>query len=116
MRDSDMDVVDSRKQYCGHADIKLLMQELKTREPGEPLPAEVLKKFKDLKDSLLNASSYVPDPKPRHYAWQGGKLEPPIPVPTTKSSRLRRNAKAEPDAKLAGPMRDAAVHFPAVKS
>lgn len=78
VRDSDMDVVDSRKQYCGHADIKLLMQELKTREPGEPLPAEVLKKFKDLKDSLLNASSYVPDPKPRHYAWQGGKLEPPI--------------------------------------
>src|SRR5690349_19394828 len=41
LRASDMDVVDSRKYYCGHADIKLLMQELQTAlEPGEPLPAE----------------------------------------------------------------------------
>jgi hypothetical protein len=77
VRTSDMGVVDSRRHYCGHADIKFLMQELQTLEPNEPLPAEAGKKFKDLKDSLLHASNYITDPNPQHSAWQGSKLEPP---------------------------------------
>jgi hypothetical protein len=78
VRASEMDVVDSRKHYCGHADIRLLMPELQTLEPNEPLPAEAGKKFKDLKDSLLHASNYLPDPHPKDRRWRGGKLEPPL--------------------------------------
>ena len=73
-----MEVVDSRPQYCGHADIKFLMEELKTMEPNEPLAPEALKRFKDLKNALLGASNYLPDPNPQHPSWRGGKLEPPL--------------------------------------
>jgi hypothetical protein len=78
VRTSDMDVVDSRKLFCGHADIKLLMPELQMLEPGEPLPAEAGKRLKDLKDALLGASNYVPDPNPEDATWRGNKLEPPL--------------------------------------
>jgi hypothetical protein len=77
VRDSTMEVVDSRRRYCGHADIKLLMPELRTLEPGEPPSAELGKKLKDLKADLLRASSYVPDPNPQRAAWRGANLEPP---------------------------------------
>ncbi len=76
---SGMSVVDSRNSYCGHGDIKLLMQELlRNREPNEPLPAETLKRFRDLKDRLLMSSNYVSDPSPtRRGRWRGAPLEPP---------------------------------------
>ncbi len=74
VRTSAMDVVDSRRHFCGHADIKLLM--LKP-EPNEPPPPEAGKRLKDLKDALLHASNYVPDPNPGK-AWRGNKLEPPL--------------------------------------
>lgn len=77
VRTSAMDVIDSRRHYCGHADIKFLIEELRTREPGEPLSAEVGKRFRDLKDSLLEASNYLPDSQPRASRWRGPKLEPP---------------------------------------
>jgi hypothetical protein len=77
VRNSAMNVIDSRKHYCGHADIKLLMEEVRNREPNEPLSAEAGKRFKDLKDCLLKASNYVPDPDPRGRRWRGGKLDPP---------------------------------------
>jgi hypothetical protein len=41
LRSDGMEIVDSRRHYCGHADIKFLMDELKTMEPGEPLAPEV---------------------------------------------------------------------------
>jgi len=46
-------------------------------EPNEPPPPEAGKRLKDLKDALLHASNYVPDPNPGK-AWRGNKLEPPL--------------------------------------
>jgi hypothetical protein len=60
-----MPVVDSRRQYCGHADIKLLIAELLNRQKGEPPPPHIGKKFKDLKDELVKSSTYFSDPNPR---------------------------------------------------
>jgi hypothetical protein len=77
VRASKMDVIDSRDHYSGHADIKLLMAELYALEPQEPLSAELGKRLKDLKESLLKASNYVVDPNPQLAAWRGDKLEPP---------------------------------------
>jgi hypothetical protein len=77
VRASQLEVADSRENYSGHADIKFLLAELKAREPGEPLTPEAQKKFKDMKDALLLASNYMPDPNPQTASWQGGKLEPP---------------------------------------
>lgn len=57
-----MQVVDSRQQYCGHADIKLLIAEVANRRHGEPLPPIVGKKFKDLKEQLLKCSTLYIDP------------------------------------------------------
>ena len=42
-----------------------MMKELANREKGEPLPPEVGKKFKDLKNVLLKVSTFVPDPEPK---------------------------------------------------
>jgi len=59
-----MQIVDSRKHFCGHVDIRLMMQELIDREGGEPLPPETGKRLKDLKDCLLKASIFVSDTQP----------------------------------------------------
>ena len=79
VRTADMEVIDSRKQnFCGHADIQLLIDELKALEPNEPPTPETQKKLKDLKESLLDASKYIPDSTPQDAAWRGDKLEPPL--------------------------------------
>jgi len=75
---SHMEVADSRKYYCGHADIRFQMEELKTLEPGEPLEPPAQKRLRDLKDALLLASNYVSDPNPQKASWHGGNLEPPV--------------------------------------
>ena len=78
VRNAEMEVVDSRRHYCGHGDIKLLMEQLRGREPHEPLPPEVGKQLEDLKRRLLTASKYVQDPDPQHTHWRGAKLDPPV--------------------------------------
>jgi hypothetical protein len=60
-----MRILDSRRHFCGHADIHLMIEELATREGGEPLSPEVGKKFKDLKEALVKASTFVTDPQPQ---------------------------------------------------
>jgi hypothetical protein len=59
-----MRVVDSRWHYCGHADIRLLIAELVNRQKGEPLPPEVGKQFRDLKEQLVRSSTFFSDPNP----------------------------------------------------
>jgi len=78
VRSSGMEVIDSRNQFCGHGDIKLLMKELHNCEPNEPLPPETRKRLKDLGERLLSASVYVADPSPRSRGrWRGEKLDAP---------------------------------------
>ena len=59
-----MRVVDSRRHFCGHADIRLLIAELLNRQKGEPLPPQVGKQFKDLKEALVRSSTYFADSQP----------------------------------------------------
>ncbi len=73
-----MDVVDSRRHFCGHADIKLLIEELNAdREPQEPPSAETTKRLSDLQDALLAACDYFPDPNPNSKGWTGPELQAP---------------------------------------
>ncbi|MGB2678475.1 MAG: hypothetical protein WAN12_15430 [Candidatus Acidiferrum sp.] len=60
-----MQIVDSRRYFCGHADIRLMMEELANRESDEPLSPEVGKRLKDLKERLVKASTFISDPHPR---------------------------------------------------
>jgi len=76
IRNAGMQVLDSRRWYCGHADIKLQMAELtQQRQPQEPLSPQAGKQLKDLKDALLQASNYLPDPDARGDKWKGGKFQ-----------------------------------------
>ena len=77
VRASDMDVSDSRQHYCGHGEIRLMVEELRGREPQEPLPPQLGKRVKELKDRLKDSSHYVADPFPNSRWWKGEKLEPP---------------------------------------
>lgn len=57
-------VVDSRRQFCGHADIRFLIPELAKLRKGEPPPPDVGKRLKDLKDKLVKSSTFFSDPRP----------------------------------------------------
>jgi len=72
-----LDVVDSRAKpnYCGHADIKLVLGE--AIDPQEPLSAIAGERLLELKKMLVGVSNYTPDPNPRDKEWRGGKLKPP---------------------------------------
>lgn len=59
-----MRVVDSRHWFCGHADIRLIIDELVNRQSGEPLSPEVGKRLKDLKEQLVKSSTFFSDPNP----------------------------------------------------
>jgi hypothetical protein len=77
IRATNMSVEDSRQEFCGHADIRLLLDALKNRQAKEPLSATDGKRLKELKDYLLASSKYVADPKPRSSRWTAGLLDPP---------------------------------------
>jgi hypothetical protein len=71
VRAATMDVVDSRHWFCGHADIKLILT-----EPNEPPSAVEGERLKKLKESLLEASKFVPDTDFANLKWTTGRLEP----------------------------------------
>lgn len=59
-----MGVVDSRRHFCGHADIRFLITELANLKKGEPPSPEVGKRLKDLKNKLVESSTFFNDPRP----------------------------------------------------
>lgn len=65
VRSQGMQVLDSRRHFCGHADIRYMIEELVGRESSEPLSPELGKRLKDLQNFLLSASTYISDPEPR---------------------------------------------------
>lgn len=69
-----MRVVDSRKYYCGHADIRLLIPELIGHPKGTPLPPEIGKRLKDLKKELIKGSTFFRDPNPDKKNWRNRKF------------------------------------------
>ena len=78
IRVDDISVVDSRNQFCGHADVHFKIAALKQRrEKNEALPALDGKRLKELQDHLIACSKYYPDPNPARTNWAGGPLSPP---------------------------------------
>lgn len=69
-----MSVVDSRQHFCGHADIRLLIPELRGVPKGEPYPPELGKRVTDLKKELLKASTFFSDPQPDKGNWRNRKF------------------------------------------
>lgn len=66
-------LVDSREEYLGHADIKVV-----ARFPGEPPSPEELKKLRDMTKGLLIIAKYYVDPTPDSIKWAGPDLMPPL--------------------------------------
>lgn len=64
-------VVDSRVHFEGHADIRLGFRVT----PGEPLPADDLKKLRALTKALANAVTYHEDPDAAAPRWTGRAIE-----------------------------------------
>ncbi len=61
-------VVDSRSEYLGHADVQ---NRIANQQVGEALPADVAKIVNKRAKDIADAADYVPDPKPRSFAWRG---------------------------------------------
>jgi hypothetical protein len=65
-----MGVVDSRRHFCGHADIRFLIAELAVAKKGEPPPPEVGKRLKDLKERLVKSSTFFSEAHPNRPNWR----------------------------------------------
>jgi hypothetical protein len=73
------DVVDSRINFCGHADIKLGIPELTSEYiPEEPYSPELTLRLHDFANKFVASSSrFYPDPNTQLETWVGGTLTPP---------------------------------------
>lgn len=63
---------DSREEFLGHADIKVI-----GREVGEPPSPENLRKIREMSKALVGIAKYHVDPSPSTKAWSGPELLPP---------------------------------------
>lgn len=70
VREVGSDVIDSRAEYLGHADIKHQF----TRKRGETFPPKILKEYDDMLDKLVEAAAYIADPYPHYLLWKGQKV------------------------------------------
>jgi hypothetical protein len=68
------DVIDSRKQFRGHADIKFGFS---PPSEGEPQPPEEMKRTRDKANKLRQLASFYADPNsdPCTHAWTGEELK-----------------------------------------
>ena len=70
IRDIGINVVDSRRVYCGHADIKTGCI-VRKEEPGAP---KDVKRRREIAKQLINRSIMHVDPNPSISSWQGSRL------------------------------------------
>lgn len=70
------DVIDSREEYWGHADIKMGFMVIE----GNPLPKEEFDELLRRKTALAKALRYFPDPVPDAEQWVGDKIEQGVKV------------------------------------
>jgi len=73
IRDAGCQVVDSRKEFLGHADIRTGVV---TPPRGIPLEPEMREKSKRISESLVALSKYISDPSPLASKWRGPVLTP----------------------------------------
>jgi hypothetical protein len=59
------EVVDSRSEYLGHADIKNGI----VRKRGEALPPNIRKELDDRLDKIAKAANYIEDDEPNRFRW-----------------------------------------------
>lgn len=65
VRSSKSDVVDSRLEYLGHADIKHGI----IQERGMALAPDIRKELDDRLEKLAQAAKYIKDPQPHRIRW-----------------------------------------------
>jgi hypothetical protein len=68
IREFRAEVVDSRNEYLGHADIKHGI----VQQRGEALPPNVRKELEARLDKLAKAADYIEDEEPERFRWGHG--------------------------------------------
>ena len=70
VRNSGADVIDSRRVFCGHADIKHGY----VAEAMEPPPPEIVESWKKRSKALAAAARFFKDPDAKGAGWKGNAL------------------------------------------
>lgn len=74
IRSKGIDVVDSRIEYLGHADIKLGISRPANGDPPSP---EDVRRLRQIGKDLLNITTTYLDPDPASETWGGDPMLPP---------------------------------------
>ena len=73
IRNAGCQVVDSREEFLGHADIRT---GIVTPARGISMEPEMLEKSRRISKSLVTLSTYIKDPSPTASKWKGPTLTP----------------------------------------
>jgi hypothetical protein len=68
VRECGSEIVDSREEYLGHADI---VHGVGPQPRGVPLPAATAKRINKRADAIRRVARFVPDPNPKSLIWSG---------------------------------------------
>lgn len=71
INDAGAEVVDSREEYEGHADIQIKWKRGGGGEPGQP---EEMIEINAVAKKLRDSARYYPDPDPDHDGWTGEEM------------------------------------------
>jgi hypothetical protein len=76
IRSTSCEVIDSREEFWGHADIKMGF----VVPSGNPRSSKETDKLLERKKALVKALQYFPDPSPETNEWAGDKIEQGVKV------------------------------------
>lgn len=71
IRDHGSEVVDSREEYLGHADLR---HGIATQKQGVALPPNLAKALNDRAKAIAKSATYVADPRPSSLRWRPNTL------------------------------------------
>lgn len=86
VRNSGMDVTDSRREFCGHGHISTGVF-VRKREPLEPRDPEEREKVKAIASVLMKLSNYYKDPNPDSDTWTGSL--PMVPPSSDQATAMQ---------------------------
>lgn len=70
VRACNAEIVDTRSQYLGHADLRIGI----ARRKGEVLPPAEKLLYDERLEALHKSCKYIPDPNPDDFRWHGAPL------------------------------------------